>query len=111
MILLPNAEFAFIPMGKLVDYALNPEHPVGKHKAAVFEAVLGITILEAEFLKDKILEAVLTEEAVPTRQDKFGQRYQIEFVLERNGRKAIILTAWILTPLEFSPRLTSCFIK
>lgn len=111
MILLPNAEFALVPIEKLTDYALNPEHPVGKHKAAVFEAVLGITIVDAQFLRDKILEAILSAEAIPTRQDKFGQRYQVEFELERNGRSATILTSWIVEPLEFSPRLTSCYIK
>ena len=37
MSLLPNAEFAFVPLEKLTGYVLNPEHPVGKHKAAVFE--------------------------------------------------------------------------
>ena len=111
MSLLPNAEFAFIPMEKLVDYALNPNHPVGKHKAAVFEAALGITMVDAEFLRIKILEAVQTIEAILARNDRFGQRYQVEFELERNGCKAIILTAWILEPLEFSPRLTSCYIK
>jgi hypothetical protein len=111
MSLLPNAEFAFIPLEKLVDYALNPNHPVGKHKAAVFEAVLGITIMDTEFLRTKILEAVQTAEAIQTRKDDFGQRYQVEFELERNGCRAIILTAWILEPLEFSPRLTSCYIK
>jgi hypothetical protein len=111
MSLLPNAAFAFIPLEKLVDYALNPNHPVGKHKAAVFEAVLGITVVDAELLRNKIMEAVQTAEAMLARNDNFGQRYQVEFELELNGCKAIILTAWILEPLEFSPRLTSCYIK
>jgi len=43
MLLLPNIEFAYIPSEKLAGYALNPDHPVGKHKAAVFESVLGMT--------------------------------------------------------------------
>ncbi|MCW5922561.1 MAG: hypothetical protein KIS77_09460 [Saprospiraceae bacterium] len=53
MSLLPNAEFAFVPMEKLRDYALNPEHPAGKHKAAVFKSVLGMTVADADYLKDK----------------------------------------------------------
>lgn len=109
MPLLPNAEFAFVPMEKLKDYALNLEHPVGKHKAAVFEAAFGMTV--ADYLKDKIMKAVLTQEAIPTRLDEFGQRYRIEFEIERNGRKATILTAWILEHNELSPRLTSCYVK
>jgi len=111
MPLLPNAEFAFVPMEKLVGYALNFEHPVGKHKAAVFEAVLGMTIADADYLRDKIVSAALIEEAIPTRLDDFGQRYRIEFEIERNGRVATILTSWILEHNEFAPRLTSCYIK
>lgn len=111
MPVLPNAEFAFVPLEKLTDYALNPEHPVGKHKATVFEAVLGITIADADYLRDKIMEAALTQEAIPTRLDEFGQRYQIEFEIERNGRTATILTSWILEPNELLPRLTSCYVK
>ncbi len=111
MAYLPNAEFAFVPMEKLAGYVLNTEHPVGKHKAAVFEAVLGITMAEADYLRDKIIEAALTQEATPTRQDEFGQRYQVDFEIERNGRNATIVTAWILEPNELSPRLTSCYIK
>ncbi|MFN0213076.1 MAG: DUF6883 domain-containing protein [Saprospiraceae bacterium] len=111
MSLLPNAEFAFVPIEKLTEYALNPEHPVGKHKAAVFEAILGITITDADFLREKIMEAILTHDVKPTRQDEFGQRYQMEFEMERNGRSATILTSWILEPSELSARLTSCYVK
>ena len=111
MPLLPNAELAFVPMEKLAGYALNLEHPVGKHKAIVFESVLGITITDAHFLRDKILEAVLIHEAIPTRLDKFGQRFLMEFVIQRNQRLATIVTAWIIEQNELSPRLTSCYIK
>ena len=38
---LPNLENATINPKKLTEYALNPEHPVGKNKAKVFESVLG----------------------------------------------------------------------
>ena len=111
MSLLPNAEFAVVPIEKLTDYALNPNHPVGKHKAAVFESVFGITLDDAEYLKDRILDAVLTCEAVKARNDNFGQRYQVEFELERNGRRAIVSTSWILGDNDLFPRLTTCYIK
>lgn len=111
MPLLPNAEYAIVPMEKLTGYALNHEHPIGKHKAVVFKSVLGISIADAGYLRDKIKEAVLSCEAIPTRLDKFGQRYQIEFEIERNGRSAIILTSWILPYGELSPHLVSCYVK
>ena len=82
MFLLPNAEFANVAIEKLTEYSLNPEHPIGKHKAAVFKAVLDITESDAGYLKVKILEAVLVYEAIPTRNDQFGQRYQVEFDLD-----------------------------
>jgi hypothetical protein len=40
---LPNGERARIPMEKLTDYCLNPDHPRGKDKARVFASLLGIT--------------------------------------------------------------------
>ena len=32
---LPNGDRAIIPIEKLLDYCLNPEHSKGKHKARV----------------------------------------------------------------------------
>src|SRR5262249_39406349 len=40
---LPNGERVRIPMEKLTDYCLNPDHPRGRDKARVFAALLGIT--------------------------------------------------------------------
>jgi hypothetical protein len=39
---LPGAECARIPTDKLVRYALDPDHPRGRHKARVFAWALGI---------------------------------------------------------------------
>lgn len=111
MLLLPNIEFAYIPSEKLAGYALNPDHPVGKHKAAVFESVLGMTAKDADELETAILKAIKENKANPTRLDEYGQRYEVEFEYERNGRKVVILTSWILEPDELAPRLTSCYIK
>ena len=38
---LPNYQRAVILREKLEGYSLNPEHPVGKHKAIVFKSALG----------------------------------------------------------------------
>ena len=108
---LPNAELTYIPPEKLAGYALNPDHPVGKHKAAVFKAVLGMTENDAGELEKAILKAILENEAKPTRLDEYGQRYEVEFEFERNGRKVVILTSWILETGKRAPHLTSCYIK
>ena len=39
---LPHASDAYIKPEKLVDYALDPQHPAGRHKAAVFLQALDI---------------------------------------------------------------------
>lgn len=39
---LPNFEKAVIPIEKLEEYVLNPDHPDGQHKARVFKGCLGI---------------------------------------------------------------------
>jgi hypothetical protein len=40
---LPNGERVLIEDRKLLDYVLNPLHPVGRHHAALFAQLLGIT--------------------------------------------------------------------
>jgi len=49
-VLLPNFEHAFIDRRKLADYSLDPMHPVGRHKAAVFRDALGFGVRDAEAL-------------------------------------------------------------
>ena len=60
---LPNSHSAVVEIEKLRDYSLNPIHPVGKHKARVFRAALGITNGEAEWLRERALEAAVTDDA------------------------------------------------
>jgi hypothetical protein len=40
---LPNGESAILDLRKIHDYCLSLVHPRGKHKARVFELVLGMT--------------------------------------------------------------------
>ena len=61
---LPNADRAIVEVAKLQDYSLNPAHGVGKHKARVFRSALGFTSNDAERLRQLVLNAVLTTDAV-----------------------------------------------
>jgi hypothetical protein len=49
--MLPNAANAHIDEVKLTRYVLDPTHPKGKHKAAVFRAKLGITMQQWQALR------------------------------------------------------------
>jgi hypothetical protein len=52
---LPDAEHAVISQKKLEDYVLSVQHPVGRNKARVFLATLGIESTDWNYLRDAIL--------------------------------------------------------
>lgn len=108
---LPDAKLAIVEVVKLRDYCLSATHPRGRHKARVFAAALGITADDADWLREQILAAALVKEAVLDRQDEYGQRYFIDFTLEKDGRAAIIRASWIVRRDEIAPRLTSCRVN
>lgn len=62
---LPNSYKAVVQTEKLIDYSLNPDHPVGRHKARVFKAALRITAKNAEWLRDRALQAAVLDDANP----------------------------------------------
>lgn len=108
--LLPNAEHAFVDLRKLADYSLDPTHPVGRHKSAVFRSALGFTADDADTLHELLLRAVLVHDAVPGRRDEFGLRYTVDFPVATQSGSAVLRSAWILRPDEDFPRLTTCFV-
>ncbi len=108
---LPNSDQAIVEIVKLRDYCLSPTHPRGRHKARVFAAVLGLIAGDAELLRAALLHAALSEEAFPTEQDAFGQRYVIDFEMQGPRGVAIIRSAWIVRAGVGFPRLTSCYMR
>jgi len=108
---LPNSHKAIVEIEKLRDYSLNPDHPVGQHKARVFKAVLGITRNDAEWLRERALEIALTEDAQRSAASVFGDKYVIDSVIEREGESATVRFSWIIEYGTHFPRLTSCYVK
>jgi len=107
---LPHADRAIVEIEKLRDYCLSANHPRGRHKARVFATALEITADDAEELRQTILSALLTEEAMPTERDEYGQRYVVDSIMTRQGRQARVRTSWIIRRGEDYPRLTSCYV-
>ncbi len=108
---LPNAESAVVDLEKLRGYVLDPQHPRGRHKARVFAAALGITTDDAEGLRDDILAAALNHDATTTAHNGYGQRYVLDFPVERRPKRAVVRTTWIVLDNEGFPRLTSCYVR
>jgi len=96
---------------KLEDYSLNPTHREGRHKARVFEAVLGITLTNAELLRAAILSAAATSDEAEARGDNgFGEVFNLRFAITTRRGSATVLTGWIVRHNEDFPRLTTCYI-
>ena len=107
---LPNADRAEVDPRKLTEYCLAVDHPVGKHKAAVFRAALGLTVVDAVRLRNWLLEAASSGDAVAGRADEFGQRFHLDFEAVTQAGSATIRSAWIVRAGEDFPRLTTCYV-
>jgi hypothetical protein len=107
---LPNADRAIIDSRKITDYCLDPEHEDGQHKAHLFKRLLGIDLGNAQLLLDALQQAALGSEAVAGKQDKYGDRYVIDFELSGPAGIATIRSAWMIRAGEDSPRLVTCYI-
>lgn len=107
---LPNAESSFVDLNKLRNYSLNAQHFQGRHKARVFAAALDMTAEDAEELREQLLAAAQTYDAIPTKQNEYGQYYQIDFAIARGERRATIRSGWIIRASEDFPRLTTCYV-
>lgn len=107
---LPNAENAVVERRKLRDYCLSPDHPRGKHKARVFASALGLTAADSEQLRRMLLDAAVSEAAVPTAEDEYGQRYLLDFKVRSERGSATLRSGWIVRSGEDFPRMTSCWV-
>jgi len=107
---LPNGDRANLDR-KLEDYVLNRSHREGRHKAHVFESVLGITLKNAHLLRRALLDAAaFSATAEPRGDNGFGEVYVIRFRLEPAGGAGMVLSAWIIRHGEDVPRLTTCYM-
>lgn len=108
---IPNSHNAVVEIEKLRDYSLNPNHPVGQHKARVFSAALSITLKDAEWLRKQALQIASNDDAQLGPASVFGDKYVIDSVVERKEKSAIVRFSWIIEYGTDFPRLTSCYVK
>jgi hypothetical protein len=109
-VLVPGADRAQVAIEKVRDYCLSQEHPRGRHKARVLESALGLRQEHAAQLRDSLLFAVKTYDAVLGDLDTFGQRYTVNFPMEGPNGTALIQSGWIVRRGEDFPRFVTCFV-
>ena len=107
---LPNGESAIIEIEKIRDYCLSVSHPRGRHKARVFQSVLGMTADHSEDLRTALELAARDGDGVIGASDSYGIRYIIDFELKRDERAAIIRSCWIVLTGETVARFVTCFV-
>ncbi len=88
-----------------------PNHSSGKHKARVFASVLGITVENADHLRELIAKAAFEGEVIQQNSTEFGQLYiPVDWAI--SDQESIILrTLWEITSAQPNPRLVSAFIR
>lgn len=86
-----------IRKSKLTEYALNKEHPDGRHKAKLFEDLLGITSKDWKYLSSQIIEGLLQGKVSGIKITEHGIQYHVDIqILGLNGKTKTVLTAWIV---------------
>lgn len=115
--LLPNVDRASLPMPKFEDYALNPEHASGRHKAKLFAEKLGITKKDAAWLREYIETAIKSLPAERGKSDIQGERFTVYVpITGPNGKSAMLETGWIYKrppgsdTKKTTPSLTTVFL-
>ncbi len=101
---LPNPADAVVDPAKVRDYLLSRDHPVGRFKAVVFEAVgyrasawrtLRVDLLQSAWLR--------VQRSEPTA---FGQRYLVDAILRGPaGQNLAVRVVWLVRVGEDHPRL------
>jgi hypothetical protein len=108
---LPHAENAQIDSRKLTDYALNPDHPVGRNKARVFESTTGFTRHNHESLLRQLHQGIREQPAELGRADQYGQRYTVDIPVRGPTGSATVRTGWLLESGSSAPRLLTLYVK
>lgn len=109
--LLPDGDRAVVEDAKLLDYALSPDHPVGRHHAALFEKSLGITRANFRLLKEQLLRAAVTVEIEPGKASPFGQKFEMRFAVTGPLGTRHVLAVWMREVGFAGPRLITCYVE
>lgn len=106
---LPNADRAIIDPRKIRDYLLSVEHPVGRYKAYFFIR-LGFASERWRDLRDQLQSVALQEDAEVSEGADHGQKYVVRGTIAgAAGRRAKVLTAWIILHGEEMPRFVTAY--
>jgi hypothetical protein len=109
LMILPGSEHAVVDDAKIRDYLLSHEHVVGRFKAIFFEA-LGYSGAGWQRLRQDLLDLCRTGVAVEGQSSQFGRKYEVRGNLHGpSGRRAEVVTVWVILVGEDVPRFVTAF--
>jgi hypothetical protein len=111
MMRLPNSESAIVPIEKLRDYCLSPEHATGRNKARVFRSAMGLEQGDAHRLELLIRSALEVAPATRRGTTALGEEFWVvKSMVPCACGPMRLVTAWAIGPGR-APRLLSCYLK
>ncbi len=106
---LPGAESAIVDEQKVREYLLGESHPVGRFKAAFFTS-LGYPTADWEVLARDLATHSVEGEASEADRNDYGTKYEVRGILEGpKGKRAQVVSVWILLDGEAAPRLVTAY--
>jgi|ERR1041385_642892 hypothetical protein len=106
---LPHPEAAVVESAKVRDYLLSHEHPIGRFKAVVFEAV-GYHREAWHILQADLLAIARLEGAVLSHSSIYGQKFSLSAILRGpSGHELPVVTIWFVRRGEVIPRFVTAY--
>ena len=76
----------------------------------MFRQALGLDQDDASWLRSALLDAAATEEAVPVTTDVWGTYWQLDVIIRRHRKRAVVRRLWIVRTGEDLSRLVTCWV-
>ena len=108
---LPNGRQAIVDAEKLLEYVLNPKHPVGRHHAVLFERLLGITRANHEELRTALLDAAAEQDVQEGKSSSHGRKFEMRFEMSGPREAKTVLAVWLIETGSDRPRLITCYVE
>jgi hypothetical protein len=97
---------------KLTHYALEPNSPKGKHKAVLFEKLLGFTKENYTDLLHQLETKSLQAKATFHSEDQYGKRYTVDVLVDGiKGQQVIVKTGWLVQNKARKAHLVTLYVK
>jgi len=105
------ASHIVIDAHKFTDYALNPTHPKGHHKARVFASALGYNLNNYVALLSQVELRALDGEFEVQRKDVYGQHGYIDLdIVGVHGQLRVVRTVWLIPSESDEARLVTLYV-